>query len=201
MTQILPKRTPNPNRSKNNKKTGRNRRGEKRGAHKPPPRPNNRAGKSDQRRRRRQKIESELSVAAQGPRCHIIQKQDMLRDQPIFKSVKAKKEYRKGNFEKAIKIEIAYQKNLRSRRKKGHKKARYMKTSDSRTHIDPHADKVDYYCRNSNIRPEWDEELWYIEELWGNGAAQRWNNDGKGTWGFLCPYTLSSFNWTEENEF
>lgn len=171
------------------------------------PRPN-RAGNSDQRKPVKsnpETSEEQCTITARHPRGHVIHKQKQIKflGQPTFESDKASAEYRKGNLKKAIKIEIAYQKQLRSRRKKRYNQKRdwYMKTSDSRTHIDPYAGKVDYYCQNSKIPLDWDKEEWYIEYLWGKGEAQRWNNKGKGTWGFLCPYTPFRPLLIEEDEF
>ena len=199
-TRAKSKKTKRTNRTKRTKRT--NKRAQK------PPLRLNKARNSDQRRPmkiKQEKSKARRTIAERHPRGgHVIQKQIKFLGQPIFESVKARKENRKGNFEKAIKIEIAYQKQVRSRRKKGYYQKRdwYMKTSDSRTHIDPYADKDDDYWQNdyNKIPLECDEEPWYIKELWGNGVAQKWNEELR--FGLPCPHIPPPpIDRTEEDEF
>jgi hypothetical protein len=150
------------------------------------------------------KSKARRTIAVRHPRGgYVIQNQIKFLGQPIFESFKARKIFRKGNIQKAIKIEIAYQKQLLSRRKKGYYQKRdwYMKISDSRTHIDPYADKDDDYWQNdyNKIPLDWDEEEWYIRKVWGNGAAQEWNKELR--FGLPCPHIPPPpIDWTEEDE-
>ena len=39
-----------------------------------------------------------------------------------------------------------------------------------------------------HYRPDWDEEPWYIEALWGNGQAREWNMRYYVRYGLPCPH-------------
>ena len=106
-------------------------------------------------------------------------------------SRKAKEVFRRtGNLPKALAVDRKLAKSCRSRRRKGHDQKVISASKKPNSRPDTvrdgwDVDDVDPY----ELCPrEWDEESWYIEELWGNGQAGKWNMRNYVRCGLPCPH-------------
>jgi len=103
-------------------------------------------------------------------------------------SRKAKEVFRlTGNLLKALAVDRKLAQSHRSRRRKlyDQKDGSATKNPNSVPDIVRGEDDVDSY---ELYPPEWDEEDWFIEELWGNGQAAEWNRTGGIAYGLPCPH-------------
>ena len=110
-------------------------------------------------------------------------------------SRKGKEEYRRsGNLRKALAIdrkikkrERACMKGKNTNQKNGaaFKKSNFhpdVIMSEDRDEDRDEDDVAPYYPL------DWDEEPWYIEALWGNGQADKWNSTNYVRYGLPCPH-------------
>lgn len=106
-------------------------------------------------------------------------------------SRKAKEVFRRtGNLPKALAVDRKLVKSRRSRRRKDYEQKDGSASKNPNSVPDTvrdgwDVDDVDPY---EPYPREWDEEDWFIEELWGNGQAAEWNRTDGIAYGLPCPH-------------